>query len=107
MLDSVEVGAGGCSVIEDVAEAPFSVAVTTAVPAVVIEPAVTLKEAVEEEAATETEAGVVRLALLSERVTVRADGAAPLSVTVQDALALEASVVGLQTTEVSVGIGGA
>ena len=55
----------------------------------------TVKVAVEEPLATATEAGVVSAALLSERATERAEGAAWERVTVQVAEALEATVAGL------------
>lgn len=57
------------TVTEDVLEVPLAAAVTTTVVLAVTEAAVTEKEAAVAPAATVTEAGVVRAALLSERVT--------------------------------------
>jgi len=89
--------------MEDVRETPLAVAVTSAVWALVTVPALAVKVAVVAEAATVTEAGTVSSVLLSEIATARdGDGAGPLRVTVQVALAPEEREVGEQTREVNV-----
>ncbi|NWF84226.1 MAG: hypothetical protein HXY18_10390 [Bryobacteraceae bacterium] len=85
--------------MEAVWEVPFSVAVTTAVEAVVMAPAVAVNVALEAPAATVTEAGTDSSELLSDTDTVTPPvGAAPLRVTVQVLLAPEESVVGAQAS---------
>ena len=80
--------------IEAVALAPFRVAVTVAVPLVVMVPAAAVKVAVVALAATATEAGTVRAALLDASETVVTAGLEFESVTVQVELVLEVRVEG-------------
>ncbi|MBL0160911.1 MAG: hypothetical protein IPP47_28075 [Bryobacterales bacterium] len=88
---------GATRVNVEVAEEPFSAAVTTAAPSAVTVPAVAVKVAVATPAATVTEAGTVRAALLSESVTRNPPvGAIFLRVTVQMAAAPDASEAGAQ-----------
>jgi hypothetical protein len=84
-------------------ETPLAEAVTTTDWAVVTDPAAAVKVAVVAEVATVTEAGIVSNALLSESATVSdGDGAGPLKVTVQVALAPDVRVAGEQTRELNV-----
>lgn len=87
--------------IEAVFAVPFSVAVTTAVWAVVTAPATVVNVAVVAPARTVTEVGDVSSALLSYTVTMApVEGAAVFSRTVQMPLAPDVSVVGLQVKAV-------
>jgi len=86
--------------IEDVAVVPFKVAVTTAVPLVVMVAAEATKVAVEAPAATVTEAGAVTKVLLSERATIAPPAGAEASKrTVQVAEPLPRIEVGVQVNE--------
>ncbi len=92
---------GALKLIKALADPPLAVAVTVAVPVLVIVPAETGKLADLAPAATVTDAGVVSSELLSERVTtVPADGAALLRVTVQLLVPPELIVAGLQASAV-------
>jgi hypothetical protein len=92
------------TVTEAVFEAPLAVAVTTTGALVVTEPAVTVKTAEADPEATVTEAGVVRAALLSERVTRWPPaGAAAERVTVQEEDPPEVMEVGEHESVVGMG----
>ncbi|MBL0160912.1 MAG: hypothetical protein IPP47_28080 [Bryobacterales bacterium] len=91
---------GATRVIEEVAEEPLRVAVTTAETSAVTVTAVAVKVAVAAPAATVTEAGVVTKVLLSERATMAPPvGAEAFNVAVQVADPLPVIVDGPQINE--------
>ena len=103
LQDRAETKRGATRLTVAVCKAPFKAAVTVAVWLVVKTPAVAMKEAELAPADTFTDAGTVSSGLLSESVTVAPEEAGWLKLTVQEVKAPEATVAGLQLSDVKVG----